>query len=344
MDDSELARLRQENEDLRRRVATLEAERNDLDSRRSEALNEQTRLRQILSQLPLWVNIVDIESMRGVYHNCELDQLLGYPPGALEAMGEKPGLFKVVHPEDIPKTVEYVKSMASPREATTHYEFRMRRGDGTYLHYRTESRPFERRPDGSFKNYLAVSHDITATKRAEEELRQMNEQLDRLVAERTASLEETNALLTAEIDSRTRLAEEAREQARVIRELSAPVIQIWDDVVAVPLLGGLDAERAEAMTQSLLDTVSARGVRYCILDLTAAIQMDAATVEHLHRVVQAVTLLGAEVVLTGIRPAVAQTMAEQGIQIAAKTLRNLREALKHCIRRLSEANDRARPR
>ena len=89
----------------------------------------------------------------------------------------------------------------------------------------------------SFKTYLAVTHDVTATKRAEEELRQMNEQLDRLVAERTASLEETNALLTAEIDSRTRLAEEAREQARMIRELSAPVIQIWDDVVAVPLLG-----------------------------------------------------------------------------------------------------------
>ena len=49
-------------------------------------LDQQTRLRQILSQLPLWVNIVDIETMRGVYYNCELDQL-GYPPGVLAAMG-----------------------------------------------------------------------------------------------------------------------------------------------------------------------------------------------------------------------------------------------------------------
>ena len=173
-------------------------------------------------------------------------------------------MFKVVHPEDIPKTVEYVKSMSSPGENTAHYEFRMRRGDGTYGHYHTESRPSDRGPDGKFKTYLAVTHDVTATKRAQEELRQMNEQLDRLVAERTASLEETNALLTAEIDSRTRLAEEAREQARMIRELGS-IIQIWDDVVAVPLLRALDSERAEAMTQSLLDTVSARSVRYCIL-------------------------------------------------------------------------------
>ena len=74
-------------------------------------------------------------------------------------------------------------------------------------------------------------------------------------------------------------------------------------------------------------------MRFSILDLTGVAEMDAVTTTHVERLVAATTLLGAEVVICGIGPAVARIMVEKGLTTSAATVKNLREALRHCIRR-----------
>jgi rsbT co-antagonist protein RsbR len=330
MSTAELERLRAENESLRRRVEELEEERAE------RATNEQElgRLRRIAAKVPLMVDVFDYATQKSVYKNRDMGVWLGYPPGHLETLGP----FALVHPDDVPRMIASIQKSMATTEVDANFQFRMRRADDTYRWFASDSLGFDWNEDGSLKAALIVTYDISPVKEAESSLRAMNERLDAIVAERTASLEEANRRLLAEIELRTRLSEEAEHRARTIRELSTPVVRIWDDVVALPLLGSLDSERAETMTTALLLAVSTSGARFAILDLTAVDVMDTATAEHVQRVVQAVSLLGAEVVISGIRPAVAQTMAGQAITLQAKTLQNLREALRHCIRRLEETH------
>jgi rsbT co-antagonist protein RsbR len=125
------------------------------------------------------------------------------------------------------------------------------------------------------------------------------------------------------------------KQSRIIKELRAPIIHVWDQVITLPLIGVVDSQRAGEVMDSLLREVSTRGALFAILDLTGVDVVDTATAGHLVAMVRAVKLLGAEGIITGIRPPVAQTMVTQGLDISSVvTLGSLREALKFCMRRL----------
>ncbi len=337
MSTAELDALRAENESLRRRVDALAQERTASQAERVTIAQELAALKRIIEKVPMMVDVWDFIAQKTAFKNRDMGVWLGYPPGYLEAQRREKGPFSIVHPEDVPRMIASLQKTMTRQEVDQNFQFRMRRADGTYGWFTSDSLSFERDEEGRLTSSLIVTYDITPVKEAESSLRAMNERLDALVAERTASLEEANRRLLAEIELRTRLGEEAEQRARTIRELSTPVVRIWDDVVVMPLLGSLDSERAETMTSALLEAVSTHGARFAILDLTAADVMDTDTVEHVQRVAQAVSLLGAEVVISGIRAAVAQTMAGQGIALQATTLQNLREALRHCIRRLEES-------
>jgi rsbT co-antagonist protein RsbR len=123
------------------------------------------------------------------------------------------------------------------------------------------------------------------------------------------------------------------EQRSAIRALSAPIIQVWDRVIALPVVGTLDEERAEEITGRLLDAVAANASRYAILDLTGVETVDEGTAQHLVKIIRAIQLLGTKSIVTGIRPAMAQTLIALGAGFGgARTVSNLREAIKISMR------------
>ncbi|AUX43990.1 uncharacterized protein SOCE26_054470 [Sorangium cellulosum] len=124
-----------------------------------------------------------------------------------------------------------------------------------------------------------------------------------------------------------------RQQQEAIRLLSAPIIEVWEGVLTVPVLGALDGERAEVILDALLAAVSHAQCRQVILDVTGVASMEADTAEQLVRIVRALRLLGAHCIVVGIQPRAASAMVARGIDLSSiTTLGNLRQALVRCIR------------
>ncbi len=128
------------------------------------------------------------------------------------------------------------------------------------------------------------------------------------------------------------LAEKIRtieEQRVAIRELSTPVIEVWDGVLCLPIVGVMDTTRGAEMTEVLLRTVTEKNAKCAIIDVTGIEVMDTGTADHFLRAARAVKLLGADCVLTGISPGIAQTIVHMGAELAGlSTYRSLRDALK----------------
>lgn len=123
------------------------------------------------------------------------------------------------------------------------------------------------------------------------------------------------------------------QQQKTIVALSTPIIQVWDGVVTLPIVGTLGASRAATIMVNLLQVIVERGARHAILDLTGVERVDAETADHIVRLVRAVELLGARAIVSGIRPKVAQTLVEIGVDLSSLwTAANLQEALKSCFR------------
>lgn len=122
--------------------------------------------------------------------------------------------------------------------------------------------------------------------------------------------------LMAEQEKRVRLQEEIiQAQAAAIRELSTPLIPVSDDVLVMPLIGSIDSARAREVLDKLLTGLSATHAHTVILDITGVAVVDTQVANVLIQASQAVQLLGAQVVLTGMRPEVAQTVVGLGINL-----------------------------
>ncbi|MGK3961755.1 STAS domain-containing protein [Sorangium sp. So ce118] len=145
--------------------------------------------------------------------------------------------------------------------------------------------------------------------------------------------------LKKEVAERERTEIELREKLQLIEQqetalcsMIAPIIQVWEGVLTVPVMGGLDSQRASVLMERLLGAISGSQTRHVILDLTAVDAVDTSTADHLIRIVRAVELLGARLVVTGIRAAVAQTVVSLGLDLGRlTTLRDLQEGLKSCM-------------
>ncbi|WP_437594276.1 PAS domain S-box protein [Sorangium sp. So ce1000] len=129
-----------------------------------------------------------------------------------------------------------------------------------------------------------------------------------------------------------------QSQQQVIRALSTPIIEVWDRVLTLPMVGVVDSLRTSEVMDSLLDAISSKGARFAILDLTGVDAVDTKTASYLIEMVRAIRLLGAEGVITGIRSNVAQTMIALGVDLSGIiTMGNLRAGLKLCIQRMNRA-------
>ncbi|MEV5437419.1 STAS domain-containing protein [Streptomyces sp. NPDC052682] len=117
-------------------------------------------------------------------------------------------------------------------------------------------------------------------------------------------------------------------------EVSTPVIKLWDGIVAVPLIGTLDSARSQVVMEGLLEAVVAERARYAILDITGVPTVDSLVAQHLMKTVAAARLMGAECVVSGIRPAIAQTIVHLGIDLGTVVTRaSLADALAYALAR-----------
>lgn len=127
------------------------------------------------------------------------------------------------------------------------------------------------------------------------------------------------------------------EQGDTIRELATPIIQIWDEVVCLPVIGKLESARISEMMESLLTTIVRERARFAILDLTGVDIVDTSTADYLVHLARAARVVGAHCVLCGLRPAVAQAVGTLGLELGSvRTMRSLRDALKWCISQRGE--------
>ena len=123
-----------------------------------------------------------------------------------------------------------------------------------------------------------------------------------------------------------------RRQSDALTAMALPVIEVWDRVLALPVIGVVDSARAAAMTEALLAAIVRTGARCAILDLTGVTEMNTETVAYLMRMIQAAELLGSECLVSGISPLIAQTMMSLGIPINIRAFPTLKIALQHVIR------------
>jgi rsbT co-antagonist protein RsbR len=111
------------------------------------------------------------------------------------------------------------------------------------------------------------------------------------------------------------------EQRRTIAELQTPVLQVWEGVLALPIVGGLDTARAQDMTEALLERIVQTDSEIVILDITGVPVVDTAVAKHLLETVSAARLLGAEVLVVGLTTRTALTLVHLGIDLSGVTTR-----------------------
>lgn len=118
-------------------------------------------------------------------------------------------------------------------------------------------------------------------------------------------------------------------QTDEITEISTPVIQVWDGILALPIIGTLDSARTQVVMESLLQRIVESGSRIAILDISGVPAVDSLVAQHLIKTVSATRLMGAECIISGIRPEIAQTVVHLGIDLTSVlTKASLASALK----------------
>jgi rsbT co-antagonist protein RsbR len=176
---------------------------------------------------------------------------------------------------------------------------------GHGMHWETWCTPV-RGSDGNVELVAGLTLNITERRKAEEELRARLMQIDK--------------------------------QQEVIRSLSTPIIEVWDGVLTLPLVGVVDSTRTGEVMDALLARISDTQARFAILDLTGVDMVDSRVAGHVVGLVAAIRLLGAEGIVAGIKPNVAQAMVALGLDLSQiPTQRNLRAALAFCLRRMDAA-------
>ncbi len=121
-------------------------------------------------------------------------------------------------------------------------------------------------------------------------------------------------------------------QTEQLLELSTPVVKLWDGVLAVPLVGTLDSARTQVVMETLLQTLVDTGSEHAIIDITGVAAVDTQVAQHLLKTVVAARLMGAECIISGIRPQIAQTVVGLGIEFGdIPTRASLADALRHVL-------------
>ena len=143
-------------------------------------------------------------------------------------------------------------------------------------------------------------------------------------------------LLTLEVFQKGREAVIVRQQ-REISELSTPVVILWDGILALPLIGTLDSQRTQVVMENLLQTIVDVEAEIAIIDITGVPTVDTLTAQHLLKTVAAARLMGADCMISGIRPQIAQTMVHLGVELNVISKASLADAFAVALRQTGRA-------
>jgi rsbT co-antagonist protein RsbR len=164
-----------------------------------------------------------------------------------------------------------------------------------------------------------------------------------------AAVVETDALLdklglhAAETYQRGREQVIVRQQQELM-ELSTPVVTLWEDVLALPIIGTLDSARTQVVMENLLQRIVDTGASIAIIDITGVPTVDTLTAQHLLKTVAAARLMGADCIISGIRPQIAQTIVHLGVDLGSVvTKATLADAFAVALRRLGLSISKAQP-
>ncbi len=181
---------------------------------------------------------------------------------------------------------------------------------------------------------LSLKHPIFSTVRSElsknsnemfEEIWNASVMLDKL------ALFTTEAFTTAREDLISR-------QQQELLELSTPVVKLWDGILALPIIGTLDSARTQVVMESLLQAIVQTNSRYAIVDITGVPTVDTLVAQHLLKTITAARLMGAECIISGVRPQIAQTIVHLGIDLSdVITKAKLSDAFALALQRSSRA-------
>jgi rsbT co-antagonist protein RsbR len=260
-----------------------------------ELRESESRQRAIIASLGEVVYTLDPEGRFTHYHVPKELAALSSPPD--EVLGST---VNEVFPQDVAAQLRAAidEVLASDELRTLSYE-RERGGETRYFNAKMSCLRDE---DGEAVGVSVIERDLTEQVLAR-----------RALADRLALIE---------------------QQREAIRAMSTPILQVWDGVLALPILGAVDQPRSVAITEDLLDAITKSRARLVILDLTGVESITAASLVHFGRIMGAAELLGAECFMCGLRPAVARMMAELGMDFGAtRTFRTMQSALSVALRR-----------
>ena len=126
--------------------------------------------------------------------------------------------------------------------------------------------------------------------------------------------------------SRTREEVIGRQQQELL-ELSTPVVELWDGILALPLIGTLDSARTQIVMENLLERIVESGAEIAIIDITGVPTVDTLVAQHLIKTISAARLMGADCILSGIRPQIAQTIVHLGLELNVVSKATMADAL-----------------
>lgn len=157
-----------------------------------------------------------------------------------------------------------------------------------------------------------------------------------------ALTESLNTMIAALDEARSRSEECSRDlqdkldaierQQTAIQELSTPVLEVWEGILCMPIVGLVDSARTSDMARELLSAIVRAKARYALIDITGITVMDTRVVDHFIRMARAVRLLGARCALSGVHPNVSRTIVHMGLDLKGiETHRSMREALRYFV-------------
>ncbi|PRP91044.1 Blue-light photoreceptor [Enhygromyxa salina] len=245
----------------------------------------------------------DLRTKEAVY-SCRWSQVLGYADD--EIANTIAAYFELIHHQDRARVQAAVDLHLETREPYA-VDFRMRTKSGSWLEIQARGQAVWTE-DGEPTRMAGVHTDVTERHLRERE-RLRNEELIAI-------------------------------QTDTIRALGVPILQVWKDILCLPIIGAVDEERATGMTSALLERVAATAVRFTVLDLTGA-EFRADTAQYLARMTRSLRLIGGQGVLCGIGPRTAKILVDMDLDFDdVPVYRDLGDALRACLSQLSNASSR----
>jgi rsbT co-antagonist protein RsbR len=300
--EDEIVALRRQIDDLERMLLMHQHMASDLRASEESRRRAENRFRRLIEAAPDGMLITDQNGVI-LLVNQQLEELFGYNRAELIGQSVDILLPERLRGDHIHQRVRY---MADPHTRPMGFGLDLlgQRKNGEEFSVEISLSPLES-DDGM--QVICSIRDSTARKQAEAE--------------------------------RSRLQEEIiRVQEATLRELSTPLIPISDQVVVMPLVGTVDSRRAQQIVETLLEGVAGRGAQTALIDITGVVVVDTQVANILIQAAQAVRLLGARVVLTGIRPEIAQTLVGLGVSLGAmETRSDLQSGIAYAVRQSQNA-------